>query len=143
MYIVSECLLGNKCKYNGKSNDNPKVVAFCETHHYLGVCPEVLGGLPIPRPPSEIVGDKVMDCHGNDVTEAFRIGAEVAWEKARNYAKEIGEEIEGAILQPRSPSCGKDQIYDGTFSGILTGGDGYFVRLLKENDIMVITDKEI
>lgn len=143
MYIVSGCLLGEKCKYNGESNYSQEVVDFCKTHSYISVCPEVLGSMPVPRHAAEIIDGRVIDKSGSDVTEAFLKGAEISLEKALTYAEELGEEIEGAILQPRSPSCGSGRIYDGTFSGVLIDGNGCFATRLIENGITVKTDKEI
>lgn len=95
-----------------------------------------------PRPPSEIAGDKVMNCEGLDVTENFKEGAAASMDKAMDAADKAGEQIEGAILKAKSPSCGCGMIYDGTFSETLIPGDGIFTRLLKEHNIKVITEKE-
>ncbi|MEG0923614.1 MAG: DUF523 domain-containing protein [Anaerovoracaceae bacterium] len=143
MYLISGCLLGNNCKYSGGNNYNEDVVEFCKSHSYVPVCPEGISGLPTPRPPAEIVCGKVIDKNGKDVTEAFERGAKLSFEQAIYASKEAGEIIEGAILKANSPSCGSGQIYDGTFGNVLIQGDGYFAKLLKENGIKVITDKEI
>lgn len=142
MYIISACLLGENCKYNGKNNRCQWVADFAKTHSYVAVCPETQAGLPAPRPPAEIAGAKVLDSEGKDLTDAFAKGAEESYQMARQAARDAGEAIEGAILKAKSPSCGRDRIYDGTFSGRLTGGDGYLVRLLKKDHIDVITEKE-
>lgn len=96
----------------------------------------------MPRPPAEIAGDRVINSEGRDVTSEFVEGARASYERAKNTSMEIGEPIEGAILKAKSPSCGRDRIYDGTFSRTLTEGDGHFVRLLKADNINVITEKE-
>lgn len=142
MYIISACLLGENCKYNGGNNRCRWVVDFSRHHSFVAVCPETQAGLPAPRPPAEIQQEKVIDAEGKNLTEAFRRGAEEAYNLARKAATEAGESIEGAILKAKSPSCGRDRIYDGTFSGRLTDGDGYLVRLLKQDNIDVITEKE-
>lgn len=142
MYIISACLLGENCKYSGGNNRCQWVIDFSASHRYVPVCPETQAGLPAPRPPAEIVGDKVMDKQGRDLTAAFARGAEESYRLAKTAAEDAGEHIEGAILKAKSPSCGRDRIYDGTFSDKLTDGDGYLVRLLKKDNIDVITEKE-
>ncbi len=142
MYIISACLLGENCKYKGGNNFCQWVAEFAKTHSFLAVCPEVQGGMPTPRPPAEILGSRVINNRGEDVTEAFVRGANVCWEQAERVARRRKEPVEGAILKANSPSCGKGRVYDGTFSGTLTEGDGYFVRLLKKKKIDVITEKE-
>ncbi|WP_269477472.1 DUF523 domain-containing protein [Hominibacterium faecale] len=142
MYMISACLLGENCKYNGGNNRCQWVVDFAKSHSYVPVCPETQAGLPAPRPPAEICGNKVLDSEGQELTEAFAQGAEASWELAKKAASDAGENIEGAILKAKSPSCGRDRIYDGTFSDRLTAGDGYLVRLLKNHHIDVITEKE-
>lgn len=142
MYIISACLLGENCKYSGGNNACQWVIEFAKTHSHIIVCPETEGGLTAPRPPAEIIGDKIIDSEGKDVTEAFLTGAKLSYERAQSEASRKGEQIEGAILKAKSPSCGRDKIYDGTFSGTLIDGDGCLVRLLKQDDINVITEKE-
>lgn len=143
MYLVSGCLLGHNCKYNGGNNYHEEVAAFCEKHSICIVCPEGAGGLPVPRPPAEYRDGKIIDREGKDVTEAFEAGAMVSLSKAIKKAEALGEEIEGAVLKANSPSCGSGQIYDGTFSGTLTKGDGCFTKKLKSIGIKVISEKEI
>lgn len=142
MYVISACLLGENCKYNGGNNRCQWVVDFAANHSYFAVCPETQAGLPAPRPPAEIIGDQVLDEQGKDLTAEFARGAEECFRLAGQEAEKRGESIEGAILKAKSPSCGKDQIYDGTFSDRLTAGDGYLARLLKEHRIHIITEKE-
>ena len=142
MYIISACLLGENCKYSGGNNYCQWVAEFAETHKHIPVCPECEGGLPVPRPPAEIVGDRVINDEGADVTAGFVDGAKISYERAKAAAEQLGEPIEGAILKAKSPSCGRGMIYDGTFSRTLTEGDGHLVRLLKADNINVITEKE-
>ncbi|MCI8648025.1 MAG: DUF523 domain-containing protein [Firmicutes bacterium] len=142
MYIISACLLGENCKYNGRNNRCQWVVDFAKNHSYIAVCPETQAGLPAPRPPAEIAGDRVFDSKGRDLTRQFERGAEESYQLAKAAAREKDEAIEGAILKAKSPSCGRDIVYDGTFSDKLTNGDGYLVRLLKRDTIDVITEKE-
>lgn len=134
---VSACLLGENCKYNGGNNFNEKLAKFLEGHEVVGVCPEVLGGLPTPRLTSEIVDVVVRHKDGTSVDKEFRKGAE----ESLKIVKDMGAEL--VILQSRSPSCGVGTIYDGTFSKTLIPGDGIFVQLLKENGIRVMDVKEI
>ena len=139
MYIVSACLLGANCKYNGGNNDNEDVKNFCEGHRIMTVCPETEGGLSSPRPPAEQQGEKVVDCEGKDVTAEFRKGAEICLQKVLDS----GEEPELAVLKANSPSCGSCFVYDGTFTGTLTRGDGIFAGLIKARGIRVLTEKDI
>lgn len=142
MYIISKCLLGENCKYNGGNNYDEAVVKFSEEHSYIAVCPEVLGGLPTPRIPAEKIGEKIINRQGDDVTENFRLGSEKAFEEVLLEGKRRGEPIEGAILKAKSPSCGADLIYDGNFNGKLVEGDGVFASLLKKNNIRIKNEKE-
>lgn len=142
MYIISACLLGEKVRYDGNHNLVPWVAEFAKKHSYCAVCPEMLGGLPCPRLPSEILRGDVVDAEGNDMTDAFGEGAYLALEMAVEKAEALDEHIEGAILKARSPSCGKDEIYDGTFTGSLRSGDGVFAALLKEKNIKILTEEE-
>ena len=130
--MVSACLLGTDCKYNGGNNYNEKVIEYVKGHEVIPVCPEVVGGLPTPRIPCEIVNGVVTNAEGESKDREYRAGAE----KCLKIAKE--KEIDMAILQSRSPSCGVNQIYDGTFSGTKIPGSGIFASLLKENGFKVI-----
>lgn len=143
MYIVSKCLLGYNCKYSGGDNRDEKVVCFCDNHSFVAVCPEVLGGLQSPRAPAEIIGDKVIDKEGKDVTDAYRTGAEIALNIVIKESKESGDEIEGAILKSNSPSCGVGTIYDGTFSHVRINGDGCFAKLLRPFNIEMKTEEDL
>ena len=129
--LVSACLLGENCKYSGGNNYSPDVERLRERFEIVPVCPEQLGGLPTPRVPSERVGERVLTREGQDVTEAFRQGAERTLDIART------EGTVRAVLQVRSPSCGCGMIYDGTFSGTLVPGKGVTAELLEKNGVKV------
>lgn len=135
--LVSGCLLGHNCKYNGGNNLNKKVLEFLNGHEVVPICPESLGGLPIPRPPAEIVNGIVINKEGKNVDAEFRTGAAKALEIA------LANKVELAILKANSPSCGSNQIYDGTFSGTKIKGNGIFVELLKKEGIKVVAEEEI
>ena len=130
--LVSACLLGYNCKYNGKNNLNSKIVELLKTHEVIPVCPEMFGGLSCPRIPCEKVGDRILDKEGNDCTKQFIKGAE----EALNIAKE--KHVDFAILQKRSPSCGNSVIYDGTFKGNLIAGNGVFAQKLQSLNIPIM-----
>lgn len=132
MIAVSQCLLGVNCKYNGGNNKNEALIEFLKQQDYIAICPEVMGGLPVPRIPCEIVDEQVKSKDGRDFTKEYKKGAELSLAKCKE------ENVEFAILQSRSPSCGCGTIYDGTFTGTKVQGDGITVRLLKENGIEVI-----
>ncbi len=135
--LVSACLLGENCKYSGGNNRNERVLAFLRGHEAVPVCPEVLGGLPTPRTPAEIVAGVVTDRDGKNVDQKFRRGAALALELARREGAEL------AILQPKSPSCGARQVYDGTFSGRKINGRGVFAQLLLENGFRVLEPEDL
>ena len=131
---VSSCLLGINCKYNGKSNYNEDIIKLKEKYEIIPICPEVLGGLPTPRIPSEIINNKVINQEGTDVTLEYVTGAN----KALQILKENNIKI--AILKAKSPSCGKGEIYDGTFSHTIIEGNGITAKLFLENDILVLNE---
>lgn len=133
MYLISACLAGINCKYDGHNNYNRVAKWLLDNNLAIPICPEELGGLPTPRVPSERVGDKVLSKEGEDVTKKFTKGASKSLEKA------LENNITIAILQARSPSCGVHQIYDGTFKGNLIKGEGLTTKLLREHNIKVIT----
>ena len=139
--LVSACLLGEKCKYSGGSNENPGVIGLGERYRLIPVCPEVDGGLPTPRKPAEIKeisGERrVVTNAGEDVTEEFCRGAAMTLETAKQYG------CVWAVLKERSPSCGSGQIYDGTFSSTVVAGDGITAALLKKNGIAVFGESQI
>ena len=141
MYIISACLLGENCKYNGGNNECRWVIDFAAANHgrCIPVCPEI-DIFSVPRPPVEILNERAINKDGKDVTDELAEGAAKEWEKAKSAAK--GNKIVGAILKANSPSCGCGTIYDGTFSGKIVQGDGFFTKLLKEKGIKAITEKE-
>ena len=137
MILVSGCLLGLNCKYNGGNNDNAAVHKFLEGKEYVVFCPERASGLPAPRLPSEIRGEKVYSRAGDDVTAEFTAGAE----KALAFCKRHG--VTQAILKARSPSCGVHAVYDGTFTGKVVPGMGVTARLLAENGIELMDEEDL
>ena len=135
--MLSACLMGENCKYNGGNNLSEKVLEYIKGHEVISVCPEVMGGLPTPRIPAEIVDGIVTAKDGRNVDKEFRTGAE----KALQIAKE--NQVDLVILQSRSPSCGSKQIYDGTFSGKRIDGQGVFARMLMENGFQIIDVEDL
>ena len=138
--VCSACLLGYTCRYDGAMKSDPKILALCgdESVRLVPVCPEVRGGLGIPREPAELQSDgRVLTRSGKDVTEAFQRGAQNALDAAKCMR------ATEAILKQRSPSCGCGQIYDGSFSGTVIPGDGITTALLKQNGISVRSNEEL
>lgn len=135
--LVSACLLGEKCKYDGGSNFNETVAAFCRGKEVIAVCPEISSGMGSPRVPAEIVNGKVTDRNGKDVDEIYRGGVEKVMEEIK------GEGIELAVLKARSPTCGVREIYDGTFTGTKIKGVGIFAEALMEKGISVMDEEEL
>ena len=135
--LISACLLGVKCRYDGGSKPCPAALALAGTHELIPVCPEQLGGLPTPRMPSEIRDGQVIRRDGVSVDEAYRRGAAEAARLAKLFSCEL------AVLKARSPSCGSGCIYDGSFTGILIPGDGVTAALLKQQGLQVITEEEL
>ena len=137
MILISACLAGIPCRMDGKAKLTPEIRQLVEEGKAIPVCPEVLGGLPTPRIPSERLPDgRVVNAAGEDVTEAFRRGAQRALEICRNQGCAC------AVLKARSPSCGKDVIYDGSFTHTRVPGDGVFAALLREEGIQILTEEE-
>jgi uncharacterized protein YbbK (DUF523 family) len=146
MKLVSACLVGVNCRYNGKNRLNKRLFRLFKEGKLISVCPELLGGLPTPRNCSEIVGGtgldvlngkaRVIDKGGKDVTKPFLKGANEVLEIAKTM------NINEAIMKSNSPSCGCGKIYDGTFSEKLIDGDGVTVALLKKNGIKVISEEK-
>jgi uncharacterized protein YbbK (DUF523 family) len=135
--LVSACLLGCNCRYKGDNCSNDAIRALAEKHTLVPVCPEQLGGLPTPRDPSEIQGERVCMVNGRDVTAEYRKGAEAALAIAQI------SHAEAAILKANSPSCGKGIIYDGTFSGKKCSGNGITAARFLEAGIPVFTENEL
>jgi len=137
MIIVSACLAGIRCRYDGKDNLCPQVRELVEDGKAIPLCPEQLGGLPTPRVPAEITDEKVINMNGIDVTENFRKGAR----ETLKVAKLVNCRI--AILKSNSPSCGFGKIYDGTFSNKLTEGNGFTSSLLAQNGIKIFSENTL
>lgn len=135
--IVSACLLGENCKYNGGNNYCPAVVEYVKDQEVIPVCPEMQAGYGCPRIPIEIVDGVLYDRNGNNVDEPMRKAIREILDKLRE------EEIRCAILKARSPTCGVHQVYDGTFSGKLVEGMGLFAQALQDAGYRVLDDEEI
>ena len=135
--LVSACLLGTCCRYDGASRPQSRIAALAERHTLVPVCPEQLGGLATPRPPAERRGERVVTEAGGDVTAQYRRGAEEALRLCRLF------DCEAALLKERSPSCGSGEIYDGSFSGTLTAGEGVTAELLRTQGIPVYGESRL
>ena len=142
MILVSACLLGINCKYDGDNNKNENVKKYLEGKQFIIVCPEQLGGLTTPRVPSEIIKGsytdvyKVISKDGTDVTENFIKGAKESLKIAKMY------NCKEAILKEGSPSCGSCKVYDGTFSGTKINGMGITAALLKKEGLKILSEKD-
>lgn len=137
MIIVSACLLGLACRYDGSEKRHEGVCRHLDGKQYVPVCPEQMGGLPTPRPPAEIIGDRVVNREGEDVTEAFHRGAM----ETLKLARMVG--ATQAILKANSPSCGNACVYDGTFSKVLREGKGVTAILLEREGVTVRSEQDI
>jgi uncharacterized protein YbbK (DUF523 family) len=147
VFLVSACLVGIPCQYDGGSCCNDRTQDLATQGSVLPFCPEVAGGLPTPRPPAEIQGGdghdvlegrtRVVNIEGKDVTAEFLAGAQQALRVAHRWG------IKEAILKARSPSCGVGRIYDGSFSGRLVEGDGVTAALLKREGIIVRNEEQV
>lgn len=135
--LVSACLLGIACRFDGAAKPNDAVLALAREHTLIPVCPECYGGLPIPRPPSECRDGGVWSQTGAEVTAQYRRGAEAAL----HLAQTLG--AQAAILKERSPSCGHGTIYDGSFTRTLVPGDGVTAALLLEHGIPVFGESQL
>lgn len=135
--LVSACLLGSRCRYNGKGELHEGVQGLMSRYTLVPVCPEIYGGLPTPRVPAERKGDRVQGKNGEDVTAQYEKGAREALRLAQLY------HCRGAVLKERSPSCGSGQIYDGSHTRTLVSGDGVTAELLKAHEIQVFGESEI
>ena len=135
--LVSACLLGEKVRYDGGGYELPEIERLKEKYELIPICPEVLGGLSVPRDPAEIKDGFILTINGRDVTKNYEDGARITL----NFCLENG--IRKAVLKARSPSCGKGKIYDGTHTKKLIEGHGVTCALLMANDIQVFTESEI
>ena len=135
--LVSACLLGIACRYDGRSVEYDGILALREKYNLIPICPEIYGGLPTPRIPSERVGERVISREGKDNTESYLAGAQAALRLAKLFNCKI------AILKERSPSCGSREIYDGSFEKRLVSGMGITAELLTKNGIRVVSENEI
>ena len=135
--MVSACLLGENCKYDGDNNRTEALLEMLAGQEIIPVCPEVAGGLPIPRTPAELVNGRAVNRNGEDVDDAFRKGAEKALEIAEREKPDL------IILQSRSPSCGVNEIYDGTFTGKKISGHGIFAGMAISADYKVIDVEDL
>ena len=135
--LVSACLLGVCCRYDTKSKPSQVALDLAKKHELIPVCPEQLGGLPTPRPPSERQGERVVNCLGEEVTQQYHRGAQEALRLARFF------DCRYALLKERSPACGSGQIYDGSFTGTLIPGDGVAAQLLREHGITVLGESQL
>ena len=133
--LVSACLLGVNCKYNGGNNASDEVDEFLKDYEIIPICPEIMGGLTTPRVAAEQKGDKVITKEGKDVTKQYKKGAEECLFLAKKY------DVKKALLKLKSPSCGVGQIYDGSFSHTLINKNGITAQLLLENGVELITIK--
>ena len=134
--LISACLLGEACRYDGKSSEQTELIDRIRDKQLISVCPEVEGGLPTPRPPAEVKGDQVLRENGVDVTSQFIKGSEFCRDKG------ISEKVTLAILKSRSPACGCGQIYNGSFTKTLVEGDGIFTQTLKAAGFECVSDED-
>jgi uncharacterized protein YbbK (DUF523 family) len=135
--LISACLLGIPCRYDGRSVKAVDIERLAENFEIIPVCPEIYGGLSTPRTPSERVGDKTLMKDGRDVTENYLRGAEAAYALCESLGCTL------ALLKERSPSCGKNKIYDGSFTGTLIDGEGVTAEYLRERGIKIFGESEI
>ena len=135
--IISACLIGQNCKYNGGNNKLRRLDELKNKYNLIPICPEELGGLPTPRNPSEICGEKVISSVDDDVTDNFIKGAKIALKTA------IENDCKIALLKERSPSCASNYIYDGNFCGKVIKGMGITAKLFKENNIKIYSEEQI
>ncbi|MFH1728108.1 MAG: DUF523 domain-containing protein [Pseudomonadota bacterium] len=137
MIIVSACLAGVNCRYDGVNNYSEKVIRLVKDGKVILVCPEQLGGLSTPRKPSEIKNGKVVNQDGICVNSQFEKGALETLKIALMYG------CDKAIMQERSPSCGVKKIYNGNFNLTLIAGQGITTKLLLKNKIKVISSEDL
>lgn len=134
---VSACLVGKNTKYDGGNNYNKYVIEYLKDKEVVLICPEVFGGLPTPRIPSEQINDKVINSKNEDVTKQFVDGAQEALKRLQQ------QNVNVVILKERSPSCGYKKVYDGTFSKTIIDGNGVFAKLAIENGFIIYTESDI
>lgn len=138
---VSACLLGRPCRYDGSSKPSDAVMQLGRCYKLVPICPEVTGGLPVPHPPCEIVAGsrpvRVMDANGDDVTQAFHLGASRCLEQLRDADCRV------AVLKSKSPSCGSGTVYDGSFTGALVPGWGVAAQLFRDAGITVLDESQV
>ena len=135
--LVSACLLGENCKYNGGNNYSSAIAEFVTDKEVLSICPEMMAGMGCPRTPIEIVDGVLMDRNGNNVDASMREVVAQAMEMIQS------EDIQCAVLQSRSPTCGVNQVYDGSFSGKLIKGSGVLAQALKAAGYQVIDAEDV
>jgi len=137
--LVSSCLLGNAVRYDGchKAISHSLLFQWQKEGRIVAICPEVAGGLPIPRSPAEIIDARVVDCTGEDVTNAFDLGAQLALKLCQQH------DISVAILKESSPSCGSSHVYDGNFSGTTVSGEGVTTKLLRQHGVSVFNESQL
>lgn len=137
--LISSCLLGKNVKYSGGNNLSKNLLELLKNYNVelIEVCPEVLGGLPVPREPAEIVAEEIINKKGISVSKEFKKGAEATLKIA------ILNNVDFAILKERSPSCGSSYIYDGSFSGKVIGGQGFTTRKLNEENIIIFSEENL
>ena len=135
--LISRCLLGINCRYDEKNNKIKNLREKFPKINFIDVCPEVDSGMKTPRKPCEIKNSKVINIDGKDFTKEFKKGSQIALDLCKKYNIKI------ALLKAKSPSCGKDYIYDGNFDKNLINGDGITCQVLKKNGIIIFSEKEI
>ncbi len=135
--LISACLLGIPCRYDGQAKYYRNIEALREKYNLIPFCPEIYGGLPTPRPPAEIIGHKVINEEGVDLTKEYERGALIGLSLMELFNCKV------ALLKSKSPSCGTEQVYDGTFSGKLIPGEGVFAKLLRQNGYFLFNEKNM
>ena len=134
---VSACLLGNKVRYDGRAKGCAEVMKALYDHEVYLLCPEVMGGLPVPRIPSEVQGARVVNAKGTEVTEEYTSGSRVCLSIVKK------KKLDAVILKAKSPACGSHEIYDGTFTHTLINGMGVFAKMCKAEGIRIFDETEI
>lgn len=135
--LISSCLIGENCKYNGGNNKNKKAIEFLKDKEIISVCPEVLAGMGVPRPSVEIVNGKIKDKNGTDLDNIYKKGVQKVLDQIKD------QDIDLAILQSRSPTCGVKQVYDGSFTKTLIDGQGILAKALIDKGYKVIDIQDL